>query len=1224
MSNVIIGIGGTGGKVIRALRNRISQSRGTDDNHYLCLDTMGYGYFLQEIYGDKAHAQNVGGGADLSAAMSQVELNQVIQELVGNSKMAIAQDEYLQLKGLSPALLGQLLDDPYAQNGTYNWLRAKDFKRAFNVSDRVFEFTEGAGQYRQIGRIASFATAAEIQRRLSAIEQRSRPKDGGSRSVYIMCSLAGGTGAGNFMDLGVLARSVFSSGRQRAKQGDNSASSDSINLLLLMNGAFGVNDLAAGGNADMEVIAHAVLRELGRFQVAPLPKSNWVFSYPEIGNISIEDQSIFDQVCLFDFVAENSVGESYRQDTVYPGMAEMVDLLTSPGTGAKVNVSLVNLNKQIRMAQARSDDHDLDKDKVEAWKEDQFSPFFSTFNSFRIIFPRLAYQKKAKAQAVQHFVEQLLGQSMGELSNQHIRDAFAVSNWPATKGLFDSLFGNASDTDFEPSSSIDPTKGETSASLYLDQNESQLNKFLASPFKETVNVLGGDLAAYCRTHIPDYNTEWQGMPEATRDINMREDLKKEVDGLRLNQLSRRNLKELGLSAPQLGDDSGISKAVKRALLDKLSQASANVDEMLANMLRDPSAVSKALWTLRCISDIYLKEMSTQLLVRLDRIKQECDVMQAEVGHKLSHLESVQKKGRDYKETAESYVLQEKKLFTAHFNRLVNLALHELIAKTDERVRQWINELEKMVEHLLLPELNNSVKTLATGVINDTNAQLSQWAKSENVSIGIPGHLNGPVDTTMGGFEQHLCDEVTATALKPSRASWQLSSESGQPELRFIYSDEATGETRINYLQGKAFADLEQIAEGPVQHVFNGWSLYRYICEYVCRNNKDEYELVALELTDKFKNLQSKVRVDEQSKKVITELYFTCLDPASDTKTSGASAFMEEFENAATKVSLDFKRIETTEAVDELGLVRLDSGLTTGGVGKLKDCMQKYERYIRSDSQVLPLVHAFPEEENMVVREREMFKATDVSDQRLLPSALSQIFANKQLLDLFLAMYYTGFVVEVPEDKGLSSHYWLYANYSKLTTLLKGSIEDMQTFTGDLEEMPAKHFGDLFDLNETVQDGQAGLISSRRKVTDKPDFFNAMVRFVQRIANGDMANASFKQFPFTMVQVAELLSLYKSLWARKFKDGKAIDLLLHDLEHWSSCAEQLKAISDEEWDGEVIVSEALDTFEKDLGVLISSSALTKSEAIEFLKQIAISLRHYYLAVKPTEVRKRRGL
>ena len=96
MGDVIIGIGGTGGKVIRALRNRIRQGRGTDKdtNHYLCIDTMGYGYYMMEIYNKMSHRDFI--DKDISEEMNQDRVDQLIKDSLHGEDLAILESEYLQ------------------------------------------------------------------------------------------------------------------------------------------------------------------------------------------------------------------------------------------------------------------------------------------------------------------------------------------------------------------------------------------------------------------------------------------------------------------------------------------------------------------------------------------------------------------------------------------------------------------------------------------------------------------------------------------------------------------------------------------------------------------------------------------------------------------------------------------------------------------------------------------------------------------------------------------------------------------------------------------------------------------------------------------------------------------------------------------------------------------------------------------------------------------------
>lgn len=1221
MSNVIIGIGGTGGKVIKALRSRIQQTRGEDTNHYLCLDTMGYGYFLQEIYGDSAHEQRLNTGADMSANMSADELNRIIQSLTGNTKTAIAQDEYLQFKGLQPRILADLLEDAYAHNGTYNWLRAKDFKSVFNVSDKVFQFTEGAGQYRQIGRIASYATASEIQRRLKAIEQRSRPSSGGSRGVYILCSLAGGTGSGNFIDLGVLARSVFANARQQASQGGGGGSSDSVNLLLLMNGAFDANSMAGGNsNSDMDVIAHSVLRELGRFQLAPLPKSDWVFDYPEVGRIPIGDQAIFDQVCLMDFSAESKNGEGYRRDTVYPGMAEMVDLLTAPGTGAKINLSLINQNKVIRMAQAQEDDG---KDMAQAWADDQFAPFFSTFNSFRILFPKLAYQKKTQALAVQKFVERLTSDADPKASAVDVlQAAFAVSNWPSLQPLLATLFGEAKKADFRISfQDQGPDQTSTPATRYLDNNPTQVDFFMHLPLDQIVRQFEGDVVSYHRDHLG--GNRW-ALPEPSKDVNLRSDMQKEVENLREQEFGVRTLQSIDLAPTSLTQRGGVQKVINRTIVGQKERVSNDIDSALTLLLQDPQNLNRTKKLFQDTGDVYLQALIDMLGRRLETILQESQTVRSEVQKKWVTVESFVKKGGDYRDACRDYLDGENRLFSITFKRLLSEAQLELVKFAKNRVQQWVKEMQQAVRQLKSMESDNGVYVLSNGVIASVNQQLRAWAKSDNVSLGLPGQQKGELDTSMGGFEQHLCNDLIDTALSVDLASWALGSSEGKPSLGLQYG--AEGDTQpIDLVRGNAFSKLDSLASPPIVEEFNAWTLYRYLCDHVCKGNDDEMDTVAQEFTNKISSLEGSIKVDKGGK-VFTEYLIAGSDPGIEVKADSqhASRLIDGFISKVNKIPLDITTMYSTQSTDELVFIRMDSGLTTKSVGRLSDCRQKYEQYIRNRSKILPLTHIFAEEENMVARETEMHQQVAAGTQRLLPNALSQIFGNELMVDLFVGLFYSGFVIPVGAGiDGLNPHYYCYGDFAKMNSLLRGNYKDQRAFIDQLEENPSKYYGDLFDLNGKADVVQTGTLSGKRIGADKPDFFTAMVRFVQRMPNADKNHANLREFPFSMQQVQQLIISLRGFWSKKDADGAFIDDLVKDLNHWSEEAKTLEGMADNVWAQTTAGDDTVEDYEYKLGVAIKESPLMKPEAVEFLHQFGSFLEKYYQKVRPVGKFKKRG-
>jgi hypothetical protein len=171
MSNnhLIIGIGGTGGKIIRQIRktierNKDAQGRSASDARfeYLYIDT------------------------------SSDELDKKEEWKVLGKEIDLARSQYLinTASNVRP-----VLDDPDSFPGLKDWIEPR------NVFDFVKPGIAGAAQRRKLGRLVFAQNASRfvkaLEDRLSILE--SSPGKVGA-VIHVVCGLAGGTGSGSVVD----------------------------------------------------------------------------------------------------------------------------------------------------------------------------------------------------------------------------------------------------------------------------------------------------------------------------------------------------------------------------------------------------------------------------------------------------------------------------------------------------------------------------------------------------------------------------------------------------------------------------------------------------------------------------------------------------------------------------------------------------------------------------------------------------------------------------------------------------------------------------------------------------------------------------------------------------------------------------------------------------------------------------------------------------------------
>ncbi|MEA3119759.1 MAG: hypothetical protein QOI13_3029, partial [Paraburkholderia sp.] len=176
--HLIIGLGGSGGKIIRNLRKTIERNRDAQGNsvsearfEYLYVDTS-----TDEL--DKHDEWKVL-GKEIDLARSQYIIN-------------------------TASSVRPVLDDPASFPGLRDWVEPKS----------IFEFVKpgivGAAQRRKLGRLVFAQNAPQF---VKAVEDRvhvlGQGSGGAKMVIHIVCGLAGGTGSGCVVDAVALIRNKY-------------------------------------------------------------------------------------------------------------------------------------------------------------------------------------------------------------------------------------------------------------------------------------------------------------------------------------------------------------------------------------------------------------------------------------------------------------------------------------------------------------------------------------------------------------------------------------------------------------------------------------------------------------------------------------------------------------------------------------------------------------------------------------------------------------------------------------------------------------------------------------------------------------------------------------------------------------------------------------------------------------------------------------------------------
>ena len=172
-NHILVGLGGTGGKVLKAIRKRIYQEFPNDEERAKL--TIGY------VYVDSTREMMVHGDASFR---------------VMGKDASFTESEFVDIKS-SEGLLGQILDDVSKYPGLKTIV-----KNGASMKKTLGEVGKAAGQKRRAGRILF---AANCNKYLSTLNNQYKKINAINKkedvNIHIFTGLAGGTGSGAIIDV---------------------------------------------------------------------------------------------------------------------------------------------------------------------------------------------------------------------------------------------------------------------------------------------------------------------------------------------------------------------------------------------------------------------------------------------------------------------------------------------------------------------------------------------------------------------------------------------------------------------------------------------------------------------------------------------------------------------------------------------------------------------------------------------------------------------------------------------------------------------------------------------------------------------------------------------------------------------------------------------------------------------------------------------------------------
>ncbi len=307
MRGLFIGIGGTGDEILARLKDRVYAACGKEEIpqglQFRLLDTE-----------DEAYRKDKG------ARLGDKDVD-----------TAIGSGEYLQLQDDPPGTFIQktrsIAHKPQDHLEVSGWYRADLFNT--NIPEADFNLARGAGQHRQIARMGLFLNKSKVRNTLNnALDLCGR--DGGELPIWIVGSVAGGTGAGLFMDIALLARLV----------------SEEKGVQRRILGAAVLPEVFTDVGID-NARAYAALRELERFQaktpgaylgrVASKDGVRFSVQYDNSTSVHLEN-ALFDNLVFYNRKCQN---EDDRK-SYYSQIADGFNLLLDQAAGDQIFREWIN------------------------------------------------------------------------------------------------------------------------------------------------------------------------------------------------------------------------------------------------------------------------------------------------------------------------------------------------------------------------------------------------------------------------------------------------------------------------------------------------------------------------------------------------------------------------------------------------------------------------------------------------------------------------------------------------------------------------------------------------------------------------------------------------------------------------------------------------------------------------------------------------------------------
>ena len=325
---LVIGLGGTGQWVLTYLKKElleIGNGKIPDKVRLLGIDTA---------KGDFG----IGGGAGKDKKGEKTQLGDV--KLTDNIEFVqIGSDLYPLVQGIDAEIKNTQLSDRQRQYKHLYWYPANEYLK--KLPSPAFNTIYGAGALRAMGRLSLFTKITDvrnmIQKKISEIagfvEYEVDQKRYNSLEVLIVGSLAGGTGAGTFIDVAYLVKQIVRNLNIAKTQ---------VRGFIVMPSAF--HGMALSADPDKLDRSFAAWTELDAFMLTNVQNANpGSIVYSPVNNISVVcDQPPFDQTYLVDANRTTLPLQPPPEEGLFPAIAQSMMFIIDEKSGPFFSEDLIN------------------------------------------------------------------------------------------------------------------------------------------------------------------------------------------------------------------------------------------------------------------------------------------------------------------------------------------------------------------------------------------------------------------------------------------------------------------------------------------------------------------------------------------------------------------------------------------------------------------------------------------------------------------------------------------------------------------------------------------------------------------------------------------------------------------------------------------------------------------------------------------------------------------